>query len=76
VSNNDDYYALISTFEVRIYSARDPHSEPRVFNLPKPQWAQDVAADQHLQEDDLMQDSLLEDHKATEAAVEGENPLR
>ena len=40
ISNNDEHFALISTFDVKIYSTRgggDASTNPRVYCLPKPQ---------------------------------------
>lgn len=38
MSNNEEYFCFITTFEVKVYSAKDPSKEPRVFSLPKPEY--------------------------------------
>ena len=68
ISNNDEHFALISTFEVKIYSTRAGDlSQPRKYCLPKPQPPQEDEDDGRVKfvdntQDDLIQDSLMEDN--------------
>jgi len=54
ISNNDEYFALVSGFEVKVYSARNP-GEARVFGLPKPKYVSNPDDDEDLgNSDDLL----------------------
>ena len=76
ISNNDEHFALISTFEVKIYSTRGGGgdlSQPRKYCLPKPQPPQEDEDDGRVKfvdntQDDLIQDSLMEDNQVTDVA--------
>jgi hypothetical protein len=82
ISNNDEHFALISTFDVKIYSTRGDLSHPRVYCLPKPQPPQEEDDDGRGKlvdntQDDLIQDSLMEDNQVTDVAGgEGGQELR
>jgi hypothetical protein len=76
ISNNDEHFALVSTFEIKIYSTRGGGgdlSHPRVYCLPKPQPPQeeeDYGRGKLVDntQDDLIQDSLMEDNQVTDVA--------
>lgn len=75
ISNNDEHFALISTFEVKIYSNRGGGdlTKPRKYCLPKPQPPQEDEDDGRMKfvdntQDDLIQDSLMEDNQVTDVA--------